>query len=197
MCSDLETIARDGVLAMHLSYGREPFHEAYFPALRAWVRQGNLSLNHANYVPFYFVYALLRGPRSAALLGGRRVLVVHSALGEKRAAIQRSLAKLGVSAVHWLTISPTRAFAENLDMHSLAARPDLCLVGAGIGKTRVLRQLESLDVPCIDAGFTFEVWANPDRQWDRPFMTPDASFSPRLARFLPPQAFTREESGDQ
>lgn len=38
--NDIAEIARHGMLAMHLTYGREPFHEAYFPAIRAWVQQG-------------------------------------------------------------------------------------------------------------------------------------------------------------
>lgn len=192
--NDLEHIARHGILAMHLTYGREPFHEAYFPALRDWVRRSGLALNHASYVPFYFVYALLRGPRSAGLLGGRRLLVVHSAEGEKQAAIRRSLLDLGAAHVDWLGISPTRAFADLLDLRALTAKPDLCLVGAGIGKTRVLRQLEPLAVPCIDAGFTFEVWADADRQWDRPFMTPDTAFSAHLVRYLPPHASASDGS---
>jgi len=192
--SDLEEIARHGMLAMHLSYGREPFHEAYFPAIRAWVQQRSLALNELNYVPFYFVYALLRGPRSAGLLGGRRLLVVHSAEGEKQAAIRRSLLDLGAAHVEWLGVSPTRAFADLLDLQALTAKPDLCLVGAGIGKTRVLRQLEPLAVPCIDAGFTFEVWADADRQWDRPFMTPDTAFSAQFVRYLPPGAHAGDES---
>jgi peptidoglycan/LPS O-acetylase OafA/YrhL len=191
--NDLGEIARHGILAMHLSYGREPFHEAYFPAIRAWVQQGGLAMNERNYVPFYFVYALLRGPRAAGLLGGRRLLVVHSADGAKRAAIRRSLLDLGAADVQWIGVSPNRAFAEQLDVRSLAGRPDLCLVGAGIGKTRVLRQLEPLAVPCIDAGFVFEVWADADRQWDRPFMTPDTAFSPRLVRYISPSAFAGEE----
>ncbi len=194
MQDDLEHLARHGILAMHLTYGREPFHEAYFPALRDWVRRSGLALNHASYVPFYFVYALLRGPRSAGLLGGRRLLVVHSAEGEKQAGIRRSLLDLGAAHVDWLGISPTRAFADRLDLQDLSMKPDLCLVGAGIGKTRVLRQLEPLAVPCIDAGFTFEVWADADRQWDRPFMTPDAAFSAQLVRYLPPGAHAGDES---
>jgi hypothetical protein len=191
---DLEHIACHGILAMHLTYGREPFHEAYFPALRDWVRRSGLALDHANYVPFYFVYALLRGPRSAGLVGGRRLLVVHSAAGEKQAAIRRSLLDLGAAHVEWLGVSPTRAFADRLDLRAVAAKPDLCLVGAGIGKTRVLRQLEPLAVPCIDAGFTFEVWADTDRQWDRPFMTPDTAFSAQLVRYLPARAYAGDES---
>jgi peptidoglycan/LPS O-acetylase OafA/YrhL len=194
--SDLEKIVGEGVLAMHLSYGREPFQEAHFPAIRTWLQHRGIALNHANYVPFYFVYALLRGPRSTALLGGRRLLVVHSAEGAKQVAIRRSLMAAGAASVEWLAISPTRAFAENLGIDCLAAKPDLCLVGAGIGKTRVLRQLEPLAVPCIDAGFTFEVWADPDRQWDRAFMTPDTTFSSRRVRYLPPRAFAGEEGAN-
>lgn len=185
---DLERIVSDGVVAMHLSYGKEPFQESYFPALARWLRETGIRLTVENYVPFYFVYGLLRGPRAAGILGGRRVLVVHSAAGARRAAICGSLRTAGVAAIEWLAISPTRSFAERLDLGTLVGKADLCLVGAGIGKTRVLRQLEPLSIPCIDAGFTFDVWAEPDRQWDRPYMTPDCEFVPALVRYLPSRA---------
>ena len=190
---DVEAIARDGVLAMHLSYGKEPFQESYFRPLGKWLRESGIRVTVENYVPFYFVYALLRGPRAERLLQGRRVLVVHSAAGARKAAIRDSLQSAGASKVEWLAISPTRAFAERLDLRTLKASPELCLVGAGIGKPRILRQLEPLSVPCIDAGFTFDVWADPDRQWDRPYMTPDSAFDPTRVRYLesPPAARSR------
>ncbi len=189
--ADFERIARDGVLAMHLSFGAEPFHEAQFPAVGRWLREQGRPLTCANYVPFYFVYALLRGPRFASLIDGRRVLVAHSASGDRRERIRASLAAHGARTVEWLPISPTRAFADRLDVTTVRERPDICLVGAGIGKTRVMLQLEPLGVPCVDAGFTFEVWADPDRQWDRPYMTPDSAFDPRQVRFLPPGTLDR------
>lgn len=177
-------IATRGVLGIHLSYGKAPFQEHYFPAVRAWLDRHAIQLTTFNYVPFYFVYALLRGPRFHELIGGRRVLVVHSAIEKKREAIIKSLRDAGATTVRWLPISAARSFMDRLDLSSLET-PDLCFVGAGLGKARILEQLEPLSVPCIDAGYTFEVWADCDMQWDRPYMTPDAELDVERVRFLP------------
>lgn len=174
-----------GVLGIHLSYGERPFQEHYFPAVRRWLDDAGRRLTLRNYIPFYCVYALLRGPRMRRLAAGRRLLVVHSAIGDKRAAITAALREIGFRTVEWLTISPTRSFAESLDLALIAEAPDLCLIGAGIGKAGILAQLEPLKVPCIDAGYAFEAWADRDRQWDRPYMTPDTEFDVDSIRFAP------------
>lgn len=174
-----------GVLGLHLSYGAKPFQEHYFPAVRRWIDDAGRQLTLQNYLPFYCVYAMLRGPRVRHLAAGRRLLVVHSAIGGKRVAIIAALREIGFRTVEWLTISPTRSFADSLDLASIAEAPDMCLIGAGIGKARILAQLEPLEVPCIDAGYAFEAWADPDRQWDRPYMTPDAEFEIGRIRFTP------------
>jgi hypothetical protein len=144
----------------------------------------NISLTLINYAPFYFVYGLLRGPAFPRLVAGRRVLVVHSAVGAKRDAIVKSLQAVGPASIEWLGISATRSFAETLDLSRLQEKPDICLIGAGVGKAALFSQLEPLQVPCIDAGYTFEVWADADRQWDRPFMTPDTDFDVSRVRYL-------------
>jgi hypothetical protein len=173
-----------GVLGIHLSYGSSPFQEHYFPALGRWLTKAGRRLTLENYIPFYSVYALLRGPRMRDLAAGRRLLVVHSAVGDKRQAISTALNALGFKTIQWLTISATRSYADDLDLAELSDAPDICLVGAGIGKARVLSQLAPLNVPCIDAGYAFEAWANADCQWDRPYMTPDAEFAAERVRFL-------------
>jgi hypothetical protein len=184
LSSDYLTVLEKGILAIHLSFGQRPFQEHYFPALGSWLADSGHQLTTSNYAPFYFVYALLRGPRMRNLLTGRRVLLVHSAVGRKREAIARALSAFAPRSIEWLTISPNRSFADTLDLNSIAESPEICLVGAGIGKPRILMQLEPLHAPCIDAGFAFEVWAEPDRQWDRPYMTPDEDFDAAQVRFL-------------
>jgi len=177
-------IAADGVLALHLSYGGNPFQEQYFPPLGRWIRERSIRLTTDNYVPFYFVYGLLRGPVFPRLVGGRRVLVVHSATGAKREAIVAAIRAAGAGEIEWLAISPSRSFAETLDLSVLRSAPEICLLGAGVGKGMLFEQLRPLGIPCIDAGFSFEVWADPDKQWDRPYMTPDAAFDVARVRFL-------------
>jgi hypothetical protein len=187
LAGDYLSLLEQGILAIHLSFGRTPFQEHYFPALGRWLADSGHQLTRSNYVPFYFVYALLRGPRMRNLLTGRKVLLVHSAVGRKREAITLSLAAFAPRSIEWLTISPNRSFADTLDLNSIAESPEICLVGAGIGKPRILRQLERLKVPCIDAGYAFEVWADPDRQWDRPYMTCDEDLDVAKLRFLSPE----------
>lgn len=181
---DFLEILDKGTLGIHLSYGSSAFQEHYFPALGRWLKDAGRRLTLKNYIPFYSVYALLRGPRMRDLAAGRRLLVVNSATGEKRQAILAALKALGFTKIEWLTISPTRSFADTIDLASLADAPDLCFVGAGVGKARVFSQLAALNVPCIDAGYAFEAWAQPDLQWDRPYMTPDADFEAGRVRFL-------------
>ena len=184
MAREYAAVARSGILGLHLSYGKTPFQEQFFPAISRWLADQAVTLTPDNYVPFYFVYALLRGSAFPQLVSGRRVLVVHSADGGKREAITAAIRAAGAREVDWLAISASRAFADRLDLATLPARPDLCLLGAGIGKARLFGQLEPLGVPCIDAGFSFEAWADPEKQWDRPYMTPDSLLDVSRIRFL-------------
>lgn len=177
-------ILSEGILAMHLGVSVIPWQEHYFPAVGRWLAGAPDVVTLDNYVPFYFVYALLRGSSRREILGGRNVVVVHSATAEKRSRIEASLAREGVRRVQWLQISRSRSFEDALDLAAIHGSPDLCLVGAGVGKAAVIQQLKPLGVPCLDAGFVFEVWAEPDKQWERPMMTPDPHFDIDKVRFL-------------
>jgi hypothetical protein len=176
-------IANEGILGLHLIYATNPFQEQYFPAVRKWLAEHAVRLTLDNYVPFYFVYALLRGPAFPSLIAGRRVLVVHSATGDKREAITRSINETRPRAVEWLSISPSRSFTDTLDLSRLYDKPDVCLLGGGVGKAHLFPQFRPLGIPCIDAGFAFEVWADPEKQWNRPYMTPDSGFDASRVRF--------------
>jgi hypothetical protein len=173
---DFQWLGRHGCLALHLEFGPTPFQENYFTSLRRWISTGGLTMTNDNCLPFYFVYAMLMGPEKRRILNGRRVIVIHSATGEKQQRICRALSDQGVSAIHWIPISRGRSFFDRLDLSRVQAGVDVCLVGAGIGKARILKQLQSLNTLCIDAGYCFEVWADPDRRWYRPYMVDDSEF---------------------
>lgn len=165
--------ARHGVLALHLSHERRTFQERFYPPIASWLRDLNRPLDTRNYVPFYFVYALLTGPRRRRILSGKRVLVVNGATGDKRERIVAGLAREGAQVVHWESISPARSLFDTVDVAHWRGRVDLALVGAGIGKVNVLPQLQVLDVPCLDAGYVFEIWADPTSAQERFYCTPD------------------------
>jgi hypothetical protein len=183
----LRFIAERGVLAIHLSYHpRTYFQERYFPALSAWLSDQQIILHERNYVPFYFVYAAFIGPRRSELLQGKRLLLVHGAQGSKRARIIEHLRREGAAEIMWCEISAERSFYDRLDIKDFVGSVDLVLIGAGIGKPNILAQLAPLDVPAVDAGFLFEVWADTDKKWDRPFCVSDEDWDDARVRFLPP-----------
>jgi hypothetical protein len=166
-------IGRDGILAMHLGVAVTPFQEDYFPAIGRWLRRRRLHLSLSNYVPFYFVYALLRGSAGQFLFDSTRVLVVHCATGDRQRRIVDAIRARGARSVDWLVISATRSFDERIDVTSSSGKYDVCFVGAGVGKAIVIEQLRPLGIPVIDAGFVFEVWGEERSASSRVMMTPD------------------------
>lgn len=168
----LRTMAGDGILALHLSYGRVPFQEHYFPALRRWLDESGISLTRENCHPFYFVYAALTGPAAERLIRGRRVLLVNSSTGAKRGAIEAAMERQGAKAIRWIGTSARRSLYDRIDTEGLCREVDIAFVGAGVGKPNVLNQLRPLRVPCLDAGFVFEVWADPRAAKDRSYCSP-------------------------
>jgi len=181
----IREISEKGILALHLSYGPAPFQEHYLPAFKQWLNDNVIMLTGDNYAPFYFVYAMLTGPSRTEIFGGRRVLVVHSATGVKQQRIIESLKREGVEEVHWCPISSSRSLFDRIDISGYIGRIDIVVVGAGVGKPNILVQLEPLQVPCIDAGFVFEVWANPENKWKRAWCVPDEKFDVNKVKFFP------------
>jgi|688.fasta_scaffold01052_7 hypothetical protein len=184
LSSAYRSILSEGILAMHLGVSVIPWQEHYFPALGRWLAEAEVAVTPNNYVPFYFVYALLRGANRSKLFAGRDLVVVHSAVGEKRRRIAEALTAEGARRVQWITISPSRSFADVLDLSCITGRPEICLLGAGVGKAALFNQLRLLAIPCIDAGFVFEVWANPEKRWDRPMMVADNTFDLDHVRYI-------------
>ena len=99
---------------------------------------------------------------------------MHSAEGRKRRTIEAALQREGVREILWHQISRTRSFFDTIKVYEFVERVDLCIFGAGIGKPAILRQLHPLGVPCIDAGFVFETWANQEVTSGRIFTKPDS-----------------------
>jgi hypothetical protein len=170
---NIKAISEKGVLALHLSFGAIPFQEHFFEPLQEWMTRKKVSLGANNYVPFYFVYAALTGPRRGELFEDARVLVVNSASGSKQANIVAGLRANGAREVHWLPISGDRSLFDTIDPTPFVNRVDLVVVGAGVGKPNILLQLEPLGVPCLDAGFVFEVWADRSQGIHRAYCLPD------------------------
>ena len=100
--------------------------------------------------------------------------MIHSATGPKQDAIKSSLIREGAKEVLWHAISTSRSLYDVIPVEQFVGAVDLCVFGAGIGKPAILAQLEPLGVPCIDAGYVMEVWADPSVAQSRIFTQPDA-----------------------
>lgn len=170
----IRKISQKGVLALHLSYTRKPFQERFHYPLKKWLTKNDIKLTKENYYPFYFVYALLRGPLKKRILKNKNVLILHSAMGEKRNKIIKSLLKERVSSVIWHQISSDRSMFDKIELKEKYFEADIALIGAGVGKFNIFSQLEDLKIPCIDIGFVFEVWANEENKFLRPYMINDS-----------------------
>ncbi|MFA6715851.1 MAG: hypothetical protein WCS27_10775 [Victivallaceae bacterium] len=165
----VRALSKKGVIAWHLDFTDKPFAECYFPALSEWMKKNNITVNDNNYYPFYFVYAMLTDSRRGELFKNRRVLVVNGAQGETKQKIIDGLKREGVSEVYWCAISSMRSLYDTIDIAPFIGKVDFAVVGAGIGKANIMLQMEALNVPCIDAGFIFEVWKDPQNRGARPY----------------------------
>ncbi|MBU3578645.1 hypothetical protein ICN17_01335 [Polynucleobacter sp. 73C-SIWE] len=172
----IKQISEKGILALHLNYESIPFAERYFPALNKWLIENKIEITDENYYPFYFVYAMLTGERRSELFKGRRVLVVNGATGEKQDKILAGLLREGVEEIFWCAISQERSLYDKISVEKYTGKIDFVLVGAGIGKAPILLQLELLQVPCIDAGFIFEIWADSQNKYKRSYCATDAEW---------------------
>src|SRR5205823_11060672 len=71
----LERVSELGVMAAYFALRGDSWGEAYFEPVCDWLDANHIALNDDNYVPFYFVYAILNDPRRSELYAGRRILV--------------------------------------------------------------------------------------------------------------------------
>lgn len=175
----VKKLLKKGILAPMTMYSEEPFAEHYFPAFDKWLQRHQIELNEDNYYPQYFIYSALNSDRRSELLEGRRILIVNGAEGDKKKQIIDGLKREGVSEVYWCPISLQRSMYDIIDVKPYIGKVDLAFVGAGVGKFYIFPQLEELRIPCIDAGFVFEVWADPKNKFERPFCASDQDWKKR------------------
>jgi hypothetical protein len=185
----IKNISKDGILALHLNYVEEPFAERYYPVLDKWLIDNNININEDNYYPFYFVYALLVGSKRSLLFKNRNVLVINSAVGEKKTQIIETIKNEGATKVFWCPISSDRSLYDRIEVSLFVGKVDISIIGAGIGKGNIIQQCKVLQVPCIDAGFIFEIWFDKKNSFKRVYCATDddwsvAGSSPSVAGIL-------------
>lgn len=189
---DLKWISERGLLAPQLAFLGRPSMEQFQAQFRDWVMAVGIEPGLSNICQFYFVYALLLREEKPAILAGKRVLVVHGAEGGRAEKIKSALLEQGASKVGWLGISNDRSLFDKLDVEPHVGKYDLVVVGAGVGKPGVIRQLEPLSIPVIDVGYVFEIWIDPDCRYRRPFCASDVFFDKEKVRAHPTMRYIQD-----
>jgi hypothetical protein len=110
-----------------------------------------------NYVPFYFVYALLVNPRFLESLRGRHVVLISNWKNKSAQNIARFFEPLAIGKLTFYDIPASGVAHGEFDLQ-IATRPDIVFVGAGIGAPLVLERLQSLSCVAIDTGFVLHMW---------------------------------------
>lgn len=116
-----------------------------------------------NYAPFYFVYALLVNPAFIAALRGRTVALISNFANKNLGNILTVLRGYGLRNIDTYEIPASGVAHGNFEI-KINRRPDLALVGAGIGSPLVLAQLRAQSCVAIDSGFVYHLW---DGTFDR------------------------------
>lgn len=181
--NDIKVISNSGLLAMHyVDYinneqtndidfvinNKEYLNQLYYSL--EWFKQNGITINAYNYTSFYYIYALLTGKDENIFLKGKNILIITNIDDVKRSNINKYLRSKGSSNVQFYNISPTGSMFEMINWERID-RPDLILVGAGIGSSNILAQCEQFNTVCIDAGIVLEAFSNPNILGTRLFLT--------------------------
>jgi hypothetical protein len=179
----LRHIAAQGVLAAAL-HPENPGFSRFIRPVFGYFEKHEISFGPDSYVPFYFVYAILCGPDCKKLLQGRKILVVSSNTRRKFELLKPALEARGASDVSFLECSAEKAMFDVLDLGGVAQRPDIVLLGAGIGAANILEQLAPLRSLCIDSGYCLTVLGNPHLP-RRAYAMMDTEWNPALLADVP------------
>jgi hypothetical protein len=184
----LTDIARHGYIGFNfvVQFGI-PFCDRYIRPVADWLDRENIPIDERNYLPCYFVYAMMLGPDRAKLLADRRVLVITSADDDKETQIRAGLEREGVRSVRFIRISRSHSMFDRVSVEGLRGEVDLVLVGAGVGAAHILEQVKSLQTVCIDSGYVLDCYAEAWRKGTRVFTVADEELRAHPAKYLPPK----------
>jgi hypothetical protein len=159
----LETISQHGILAIHFIKSEKSPDVQFIKPMCDWFDSKNIAVNQYNYVPFYFIYVLLSGKDQNILFKDRNILIITSYNENKKKLVTDHISNAGAKSIQFYPISSNKALLDKINVEKIRGeiKPDIVLVGAGIGSANILDQLKTINTLCIDAGIVLEGYANP------------------------------------
>lgn len=172
--TQLRDIADKGLIAGNFCRHHIPgMIDRYIPDIFDWFDAERIRCQSDNYIPFYFIYAMLLGPNRHFFLRGRRLLVITSLSGSKEGRLRQFFEENGVASVKFIAISRSNSMYDRLELLPEHIGTDLVLIGAGVGAANILCQVKPLNALSIDAGYVLECYQNPSYKGTRVFTLPD------------------------
>ena len=162
----LRVIHEDGVLCPNLNLVYLELQSAFLEFL------SKHGMPLQNYVPFYFVYALLVNPTFLSKLRNCSVALITSFKNKNSTAILKTLESMGIHNVSCHEIPASGVAHGEFDL-TLGRKVDVALVGAGIGAPLVLARLQQESCVAIDSGFVFHLWDGTFDRYERLFLNYD------------------------
>lgn len=170
----LSAISRQGMIAGCFCRHHVPsLFDRYIPDIYDWLDENGICLDATNYIPFYFIYAMLLGPGRQHFYAGRKLLVITSLTDEKQERLRLCLTEMGASQVNFISISRSCGMTDRIELTSDHNGTDVVLIGAGVGAANILSQLQPLKALSIDAGFVLDCYQDPAYKGKRVFTLPD------------------------
>jgi hypothetical protein len=170
----LREIAQVGILAFNfvMQFG-VPLCDQYLDAVCEWFDRESIPVTQQNFVPFYFVYAMLLGPDRRLFFEGKKLLLATHITPQRETALRESLKREGAQSVSFIRISPSKAMLDTITLGDDQLCVDLALIGGGVGAANILHQLRPIQTVCIDAGYALDCLASPSLRGSRLFTKPD------------------------
>jgi len=171
----LKEIGNSGVLCFNFSETK--LSMLYKKAFLKWMDKNNIEITEKNYYHFYFVYALLMGPEAGSLIKNKNILLMTSNRPERNESLIKMLISTGANEVEFYETSHNRPMYDKIDLSKIKIKPDVVLIGAGVGAANILVQLKPLNCLCIDAGWFVDAFANIELAKKRPFCIHDEKWN--------------------
>lgn len=172
----MKFVLESGVLATSALIGKVPFGERFFELFANYIIDNKIKISSLNHVPFIFVYALFAGKSKFEIFYSKNVLIINSFNNDQKKIITNKLKSFGAKEIFYSNISSDRSAFDKLDIKD-DQNFDLILIGAGVGKLLHFEHLSRFKVPCIDIGYIFQTWLEPNSSSQRAFCSSNDDYN--------------------
>jgi hypothetical protein len=169
--NQLKDIASYGCLCFNFS--ETDLSREYKVNYWKWIQKNKIEISEKNYFHFYFVYGALMGTDSEPFYKGKKILLMTSNMPERNKNLINKLHSLGAMEVEYYETSLNHPMYDKINLEKIKMKPDIVLIGAGVGSANILVQLKPLNCLCIDAGYVVDAFSDIELAKKRPFCIND------------------------